>query len=295
MVINMQQRTFITLRRLFFIMMFSIAGCTVAFAADAPVMKVMSYNVLTGFKGNDAFKKKFTEWMLKDQPDIIAYQELTRFTAESFKAFAEGYGHPYTAFMETGSCCPIAISSKHPISDVTRNKDDYHHGLLTAKVKDYTLVVLHLNPFEWAKRFEEINKVIETTKAAVKNEKVIMMGDFNALSAVDRGIYDQPDRLARAIKGKSKNINNGMFDFSVIGQVEKAGFIDSYWHLNQKFSYTCPTKYYATSGLDNHIRIDYIWVNEALKPQLKTCEVLYTPLTHYLSDHYPLLLTLSTN
>lgn len=275
-----------------FVLIFCLSSFQNIAFANEKELKVMSYNVLTGFNNNDHYKQKFKSWIEKELPDVIGFQEMSKFTAESFKAFAKSYGHEYTAFMETGGCCPIALSSKYPISDVKKVKEQLHHGLLMAKILDYNVMVLHLNPFDWEKRAVEIQSILEIAKPLMAQEKVIMMGDFNSLSAVDSQVYSA-ERLEKAIKGKSKNINNGNFDYSVTAAIQQAGFIDTFWQVNKKFSLSCPTKYYATSGTNNPIRIDYIWVNGALKEKIKKSEIIYNPVTHFVSDHYPVLLTLS--
>ncbi len=67
----------------------------------------------------------------------------------------------------------------------------------------------------------------------------------------------------------------------------KAGFTDSYRLLNptaRGFTYPAPKPYE---------RLDYILVNELLKPALRSCEVLQAPeQIHSASDHYPVMATL---
>lgn len=252
--------------------------CQSVKADEKQPLKIMDYNVLVGFNGSETYKNKYKAWLKDKLPDIIAYQEMSKFTAESFAEFAKSYGHPYTAFFDTGSCCPIALSSKYPISDVQKIKEGMHHGLMLANVLDYQVAVLHLNPFDWKKRYEEINKVIEVLKP-LADRKVIMMGDFNSRSPVDKEVYKLPEKFDET--------------YTVLEQVQKAGFIDSYWQVNKKFTRTHPTRLHSTVGYDkNHYRIDYIWVSPVLESRLKSCEVVEDAVTNILSDHYPILLTL---
>jgi len=262
--------------------------------AQSKELKIMTYNVLKGFSGAQAYKDKFVTWISKDVPDIIVYDELSKFNDGMLSDLCKQFGHRYTAFFDTKSGFPVGISSKYPISNIQRIKEDLHHGLMMAKILDYNIVILHLSPFSWEKRFEEINKIIPKVQA-LPGEKTLVMGDFNARSPLDSLAYNaNPDALERAVKGKSKNINNqGKFDYTVIQHMLQAGYIDCLKQLNPNFEYTCPTPAYATAGVDSRSRIDYIWTSPALKPQIKKCEVLRNWYTDFLSDHYPVLLTLT--
>lgn len=257
--------------------------------------KIMTYNVLKGFSGAQALKDKFVTWISKDVPDIIVYDELSKFNDGMLSDLCRQFGHRYTAFFDTKSGFPVGISSKYPISNIQRFKEDFHHGVMMAKVLDYNIVVLHLSPFSWEKRSEEIAKIIAKTQTLPTTEKLLVMGDFNALSPLDSATYNgNPEMLERAIKAKSKNVNSdNKYDFTVIGSMLKAGFTDCLKQLNPNFEYTCPTPYYATAGVNSRTRIDYIWANPVLKPQIKKCEVIRNWHTDFLSDHYPVLLTLT--
>lgn len=262
------------------------------FAQESKTLKVMTYNVLLGFNGSDSYKQKFTTWISKDLPDIIGFQEMSNYTEETFAAFAKSYGHDYSILLATGNCCPIALSSKYPISNIKKLTSDLKRGTIIANILDYQVAVLHLNPYEWEKRLEEINTILKETKPGTGKDKVIVMGDFNAMSAVDRDMYDTKERIDALVKSKSKNANNGSYDYSVMQQMQNAGFIDSYWETNMQYGFTCPTRLHSTVGNKNNFRIDYIWLSGALKTSIKSCTVLYDNATHLLSDHYPVLLTL---
>lgn len=264
------------------------AACT----GQGDPLKIMNYNVLVGFNGSKMYREKYKNWIKERLPDIIGYQEMSKFTEDTFAAFAQSYGHSYTVFFDTGSCCPLAISSKYPISNIQKIGIGLHHGVITAEIEGYRLIVLHLDPSSWQQRLVEIDKILAIIDSLPK-EKRLMMGDFNSFSPVDADVYStQQARLARAIKAQSKNINNGNFDYSVIQRVIDAGYIDSWWEKHRKFTHTCPTNLHSTAGSADKLRIDYIWTSPDLKPEIKDCEVVYDGTTHILSDHYPVLLTL---
>ncbi|TZF84598.1 hypothetical protein FW774_06320 [Pedobacter sp. BS3] len=275
-------------------LVFLFAGVAVR-AQAGHELKIMTYNVLKGFKSTPAYKDKFVTWISKDTPDIIVYEELSKFNDGTLSDLCRQFGHRYTAFFDTKSGFPVGISSKYPISNIQRIKEDLHHGLMMAKILDYNIAVLHLSPFSWEKRYDEIGKIIQKLQTLPGNERTIVMGDFNARSPLDSLAYNaNPDAQERSVKAKSKNVNSkGKFDYTVIERMLQAGFTDCLKQFNPDFQYTCPTPYYATAGVDSRMRIDYIWVNEPLKAHIKKCEVLRNWYTDFLSDHYPVLLTLS--
>src|SRR5882672_12802701 len=81
--------------------------------------KVMSYNVLEGFKKDSARKAQFIEWVKGFQPDMIAFQELNYFTQASFEAFAKQFGHPY-AVIQKENGYPVGLTSKYPITHIEK-------------------------------------------------------------------------------------------------------------------------------------------------------------------------------
>ncbi|MFD1630484.1 endonuclease/exonuclease/phosphatase family protein [Pseudopedobacter beijingensis] len=277
------------------LLVFSGSGVMAQKTTGGGELKVMTYNVLKGFSGAQSLKDKFVTWISKDVPDIIVYEELSRFNDGMLSDLCKEFGHRYTAFFDTKSGFPVGISSKYPINNIQRIKEDFHHGVMMAKVLDYNIVVLHLSPFSWEKRYDEIGKIVQRLQTLPAGEKTLVMGDFNARSPLDSMVYNaNPEVLERAVKAKSKNINNeGKYDYTVIEQMSKAGFIDCLKQLNSAFEYTCPTPLYASASIDGRSRIDYIWASPALKSQLKKCEVSRNWYTDFLSDHYPVLLTLT--
>lgn len=279
--------------KVIFIFLFCISVClSKAKAWQEEPLKILNYNVLVGFNGSEMYKQKYKTWLKDKLPDIIAYQEMSKFTEESFNEFAKSYGHQYTAFYNTGSCCPIALSSKYPISNIQKMKLEMNHGIITAEVLGYTVVVLHLDPKSWEQRLVEIDKILAKVRS-LSTEKVLMMGDFNSISPIDKATYNlQTARLQRAQAAKSKNLNDNNFDYSVIQRVIDAGYIDATWEKQQKFIYTCPTKLHSVAGDNDKLRIDYIWTSPDLKSKIKNCEVIYDSTTNILSDHYPVVLTL---
>ena len=63
-------------------------------------LKVMTYNVLTGFDWNQDSTRgtELIKWVNEQKPDVLALQEMNGFTDERLAIFAKKWGHDYSAF-----------------------------------------------------------------------------------------------------------------------------------------------------------------------------------------------------
>lgn len=55
--------------------------------------KILCYNVLHGFESNPKVMDKYVTWVKTIDPDIVAFQEMNKFTDKSLKELAARYGH----------------------------------------------------------------------------------------------------------------------------------------------------------------------------------------------------------
>lgn len=253
---------------------------------------IMSYNTLDGHFRDSPAKEDYVTWVKKIQPDIIAYQEMNKFTQDSLEQLAKLYDHPYAVLLKEEGY-PVALSSKYPIVNIQKVTENMHHGYLYVTTKDLHIFVLHLSPFSFQKRFEELHTILAHASSLPKDSKVLIMGDFNAFSRKDSGYYGKDlleSRKVRDKKYKQTNLNNGNLDFSVIDLISSYGYVDSYWLFNNNFKHTLPT------NIDNSRvkrRIDYIWANDVMTPYLKESGIIHDESTDNLSDHYPIFIKVS--
>lgn len=272
-------------------------------------LKFLNYNALHGFNDDDDLKEMYVKWVKKIDPDIIAYQEMNGYNQNKLGNLAESYGHPYAVIMneEFGLPVthPIAITSKYPILDVRRVIDNMWHGYVYANIEGVHLFVTHLAPFTLNDRRKDIKKIVAQANLLPQNEKILIAGDFNAVSPVDSTEYGEilltsMKRIEGRLEPKSNtpivrdrtiyrnNLNNGKIDYSVIQQVIDAGYKDAFYLKNKEFKNSVPTKgYWKPSSKPR--RIDYIWLNEPLSDYLVTADILQDEVTANLSDHYPML------
>ena len=89
--------------------------------------KILCYNVLHGFESNPKVMDKYVTWVKTIDPDIVAFQEMNKFTDKSLKELAARYGHYYSAISKENGY-PVAITSKYPIRDLIKVDDHMEHG-----------------------------------------------------------------------------------------------------------------------------------------------------------------------
>ncbi|SOD20514.1 endonuclease/exonuclease/phosphatase family protein [Pedobacter xixiisoli] len=259
------------------------------------VLKILSCNVLKGFSGDLAIELAFQEWINERKPDVIAIQELNGFNPKRLEEFAKKMGFPY-AVMHKEEGYPLGLLSKYPISNVKKIKDGMRHGILSGKILDYNFIITHLVSYTYQQRIKEVDSVVlKLVNDIPKNEKIIMMGDFNNMSPEDKQYYDNNPEKMKALVNSEKNnpgntyLKNGKIDYTTIQKVLDAGFYDTYRIFNKHYDKSAPTK---MKNHNNYTRIDYIWVNKNAKPDCVDMFIVKDQLTDYMSDHYPTLLIL---
>lgn len=252
-------------------------------------MKVLSYNVYNGFQSDSAIQAKYVTWVKEIDPDIIAYQEMNKFTQDRIEDFAAQYGHPYAVLSKTEGY-PVAFSSKHPIVNVQKVVDNMTHAYLYANINHTHVFVAHLSPAFFKKRAEELRLILAHAATLPKDEKILIMGDFNALDRRDANQYG--DELLQNMQDRDKkynqgNLNNGALDYSVMDLLTSAGYKDTYWLVNDRYHHSMPTKKYLTRATR---RIDYIWANLTMAKDIKKAVIIYDKDTEEMSDHYPIFI-----
>lgn len=268
-------------------------------AAQKPPMRLITYNILEGMKLDTASgKPAFVAWAKKMDPDILALQEVTNFTQASLEKLAEQYGHKYAVLLIEGEKFPVAITSKYPILQVQKISDNMDRGFITASIQGFNIISVHLTPFDYRKRAQEIDLMLAHINAQPSKQNWILMGDFNTLSPVDSAHYSDGRMIANYQAYEKKyapilKLADGKIDYSVIEKVHKAGFTDILHKLHPAFVKTVhPKRYEPKTGADLSSRIDFIFVSKDLVKKAATARVLMDDFTDNYSDHYPVLLEL---
>ncbi len=254
-------------------------------------LKILSYNILEGLKGDSLRTEKFISWVKKIDPDIIGFQEMNNFTQQRIEKFAAAYGHNYAVLSKTDGY-PVALTSRYPIVDVQKVVDNMWHAYIVANINNVNVIVIHFSPWLLSKRQLEVNEIIARAGLFPDNEMVVIMGDFNSLSSRDASHYSEEDLVAqkqREIQEPHiRNLNNGHFDYTVTGALEKAGFTDLVYKHHKDFQYSIPTPAYSSKYRK---RIDFIYANKTLTEYSVSADIIRDNVTDTISDHYPVLAT----
>ncbi|MGJ1438684.1 endonuclease/exonuclease/phosphatase family protein [Sphingobacterium siyangense] len=109
-------------------------------------LKIISYNIWNGFEHTKAKSDKFVHWMERQQPDIVALEELVDFKQADLQQLAKSYGHLYSILLKEKGY-PVGITSRYPITLIKAQVDEFWHGMLHVKIKDIDIIVTHLSLF----------------------------------------------------------------------------------------------------------------------------------------------------
>lgn len=260
---------------------------------DPGVFKVLSYNVYEGFRNDSIYIKAFQKWVAERSPDVVAFQEMNGFSKEKLVDLAKGAGYKYNVLQKRAGF-PIALMSKYPITNVLKVTEGMQHGFLYGKIAGYHFFVTHLHPGNYENRIVEVDTLLKYINRVPKNEKILLMGDLNNMSPLDKHDYDNPDKMKLVFNSEKNNpgskiTNNGVIDFTAMQKLLDAGLYDTWRLFNTVYDKSAPTKLRKHK---NYTRIDYIYVNEALKADVVDATIVKDDLTDVLSDHYPMLLIL---
>jgi len=143
--------------------------------------RVISYNVLVGlqnhwlgYPANDRIAK-ITNWLIEQDPDVVAFQELNGFTEAELLTFAKTYGHNYAA-LSTEAGYPPGITSKTLITvkEKMGAPQGMSRGLVYAEIDGIEFFSTHLWPSVMDSEVGIILARVDTSKQS------IILGDFNA-------------------------------------------------------------------------------------------------------------------
>ena len=262
---------------------------------------IMSYNIFNGFSGlGDTDRKdRFVQWIIEQDPEVLALQELVGIDEKELKALAKLYGHPYAVISKENGY-PVGLTSKKPIELKNRVAKNLWHGMLHCKTYGIDFLVVHLSPSDWRYRLGEA-KIITDYIAKNKLDSCMVMGDFNSHSPLDAGWLEQQSDLmlklaVRDAKSQNnKNMNGSHFDYATISTFLSYPLIDvchRYVAPTERGTFPSrilthfPKSDYRFSKLQE--RIDYIFVTESLQNDCLDAQIYNELDTEYLSDHYPI-------
>ena len=172
---------------------------------------------------------------------------------------------------------PIAANASHLLSPVPGK---HQRGLLEGRIllqedRTLTVYVTHLDHTDEDARLQQL-RALRSWTMRDRNRPHVVMGDFNAVSPWD--LQARPD-LAAALRVHPKGHNLVPEDGpSVISQMEKAGYVDTY----RQFGHPGARSLIPP---DTDIRIDYIFVSQAMAKDVQSCVIWQEPSGEEASDH----------
>ncbi|RYG22199.1 MAG: hypothetical protein EOO07_00540 [Chitinophagaceae bacterium] len=260
---------------------------------DPNVFKVLSYNVYEGFRKDSALMLAFQDWVKRKSPDVVAFQEFNGISKAQLVEMAKAAGYSYTVLQKRAGF-PLALMSKHRITEVVKVTEGMQHGMLYAKIAGYHFIITHLQPKDYRKRIEEVDTLLKYINRVPKGEPLMLMGDLNNMSPLDKDDYANEAKMKLVLSSEKNNADthitkDGEIAYTAIQKLLDVGMIDTWRMFNKAYDKSAPTK---IRKHQNYTRIDYIFANEALKPQLLDATLVKDELTDKLSDHYPMLLIL---
>lgn len=267
----------------------------------AKTLKVISYNIWNGFDfGKDENRRNdLANWVKKQNPEVLALQELCGYTREKLLADAKKWGHDYAEILKTDGY-PVGITSKGPITVKARVIENLHHGFLHCKTQGIDFFVVHFSPFSYKKRHKEANAVLNEIKKLRKGQnKYIVLGDFNALSPFDAHFYDKNETVRESMQATEKqhkhvrNLSFNDVEYGVMAKLIGFPLMDvvrkTSATMEDRLSY--PTQVFekekGAGRASTSLRIDYILTSPFLASKCIDAKVLNKEGTYYLSDHYP--------
>lgn len=262
-------------------------------------LTVITYNIWNGFARGEGVEQRqqFISFIQEEQPDVLALEELCDFNGKKLKELANSYGHSYSAILKFWGY-PVGITSTQPIKVKKRKFLGFWHGFLHVEINNIQYIVVHLSPEGAAYRKKESEKLISYIEKKVPKEApLIILGDFNAYSMADKesmeGRTTLLERYQRSDQGRKEEkryLYKDFFDFRILEAFEDAGFTDTLirYNPNATGQWTFPTR--ALAGEDEEMlaeRIDYQLASEYLADSIISAEIIRTPTTMEISDHYP--------
>ncbi len=269
-------------------------------------LKVISYNIWNGFDWgkDDARRTELQQWVTGQQPDVVALQELCKYTPEKLKEDAKSWGHSYSVLLKTTGYS-VGLTSQFPIELKEKLLEGLHHGALHCQINGIDFLVVHLHPGSIQRRRDEARLLAsKIDEIREQNSRYMVMGDFNANSPFDADLYKSEDSLLSRMrkdnegKGLDGNLDNNSLDFSVISGFLSLPLYDVvYGHTKgmvERVSFPAPILIPQYFNSFEHVqscrqRIDYILVSRELSINCVEARICNNEDNWYLSDHFPVI------
>lgn len=253
----------------------------------------MTYNLLNG--APETLENVISVVKLVE-PDFLTINEANTFAdnnEEILKYFANKTGFSNFKLALSGEYdYHVAAFSKYKFKIVEEIKPLMRAGILAVVDTDLgevSIVSTHLTPYTEDLRLPEIELI---TKVQEKYKNKVLMGDMNSLAEYDN--YDPTIIKSFNEMQLKKFTTNGKFRFDAIKKILVGDYFDSGYELKQNEIFTAPTEVNEYNAHTN-MRLDYIFLSESLRKNLRSYQVVKNSQTKIASDHFPVVVELSGN
>lgn len=242
------------------------------------ILRVLTYNVFVGFKNDEKRHDKVVAWIAAQKPDVVALQELNRYTEKKLKEDASSWGHPYVQLYKLKSGFHLGLTSRKPIKNVHLiAREGLWHGIIYGQIYGIDFFVLHLAPKPENIRLPETKIVLsEIRKIQSADRPTVLFGDFNSASRLDKDYYQHESRYKPKYNVMDQYLNGGWVD--VVHQ-----------HQGMLTEQQASRPSLLVEDKRGFWRIDYILASAQLAQKCISARVMKDPETDYLSDHYPVM------
>ncbi len=240
-------------------------------------LRALTYNILVGAEE----RLPFIRDIIRSQtPDVVAIQEAnSRDNIESLARELE----MRLVFGEANCEYHLALLTRLPVvRSVTHRSPVFEKAALEVETlwngQPLRVITTHLkaNIGQETRRAAEIDELLRLTGPAGDAPR-LLLGDFNALSPVDRFVPDAEISDEDVAFAERAYVAPRL----AIPKLLAAGYVDIYRQMRPS------TTGYTTKTPTPVVRIDYIFASPALARRATHCDRVESPLVILASDHMP--------
>lgn len=280
------------------ILIIALVYCSTVTSAQQ-TLKILTYNLTDGVADKKEDVLKLQTWMKSKGTDVAAFQNLTGTDATALKKMAKKWKHKYNALIELNNKT-LGITSKYPIQSIPTASNNF----LSVQIEGITYVVVAIETdSSTTSQKEQADKLSATLSPLISNNsKVVLLGTIQGYAPLDSSFYTKRFRQIPANARTDKKIIQQLAgyqrsnNYELVRTFTNLGLMDILGALRSKddsFTHTYPSKVFGEMPSYNAYRYDYIFITPTLKSNSKAATILQDEITHYLSEHYPVLLELA--
>ena len=243
--------------------------------------KIISWNA-NGLRTR--IKNKDIDPILKENPDIILFQETKASFEKMDKKFLDECGYNYYFLKgeseRTGGLATFCKKMHRVVKRFFNEADDALGRASVLEFEDFTLIHIYAptgtgKKANMLEKLDYYNNLIDFISQN-KDENMIIAGDFN-IAHEEKDIFDKDTKVSFTEEERE-----------VIDKIIDLGFSDAYRLFNDDVKYSSWKNNDAKEANEGS-RVDYFFVSKSLKDNVKSSDILDNIKS---SKHAPIILNL---